>query len=237
MEAGTMTRSALVFLLAPAVALAAARPAAAQTTPPTPPPPQQPRAAAPAAVPPAVPPASQPPPAGGDGRDMSHIGGVPVRVGDHHEYYYGFRRTNLSTNPIGWILGIYGVSLSYGLSSHFALRGDVNYFNPVGDDGTEGYELGVGLPIYFRRTYSGPFLEPGAIVRRFTDSGLDEEGDDDNITMGPQVLAGWHWIWDSGLNLALAFGLGRNWSERDTDSDYDDEEVFVNGYLRFGYAF
>jgi hypothetical protein len=177
-----------------------------------------------------VPYASQPPPAGGDGDDVSHIQGTPVPVGDHNQYYYRFRRTNISTNPVGWMLGIYGLSLSYGLSNHLALRGDVNYFSYVGDDST-GFEVGAGLPIYFRRTYSGVFLEPGFILREF------DETYGDNTTFGPQVLAGWHWMWDSGLNLAIAFGVGRNWSQRDTESDYDDEEPFVNGYLRFGYAF
>ena len=196
----------------------------------------QPSATPPAPVQPApAPPASQPPPAGGDGSDLSHIHGQPIPVGDHNQYYYRFRRTNLSTNPLGWIFGIYGGSLSYGISDHLAVRGDVNYFDPVGDDDIKGFELGVGLPIYFRRTYSGLFLEPGAIVRTFSDSGVD--GGDDNSTFGPQVLVGWHWMWDSGLNFAIAFGAGRNFSRKDTESDYDDEEVFPNGYLRFGYAF
>jgi hypothetical protein len=165
---------------------------------------------------------------------MSHIGGTPVPVGDHNQYYYRFRRINLSTNPLGWIVGIYGVSASYGISNHLALRADGNYFNFVGDGDETGYELGVGLPIYFRRTYSGVFLEPGVIVRRFN---ATDDFDDENETIGPQVLVGWHWMWDSGLNFALAFGVGRNWSKEDTESDYDDEEVFPNGYLRFGYAF
>lgn len=51
------------------------------------------------------------------------------------------------------------------------------------------------------------------------------------------MLVGWHWMWDRGLNLAVAAGVGRNWPRQDTESDYDDEAPFVNGYLRFGYAF
>jgi len=229
-----MTQTARPCLLAAAIVLLAASSAGAQpsATPPAPaptPPPPTP------VQPAAVPAASQPPPAGGDGSDLSHIHGTPIAVGDHNQFYYRYRRTNLSTNPLGWIFGIYGASLSYGISDHFAVRGDVNYFDPVGDDSIKGYELGVGLPIYFRRTYSGLFLEPGAIVRRFTDSSGDSS--DDNTTVGPQILVGWHWMWDSGLNFAIAVGAGRNWSKHDTENDYDDEEVFPNGYLRFGYAF
>lgn len=173
-------------------------------------------------------PASQPPPSGSDGSDLSHINGQVVKVGEHNEYYYSYRRTNLSTNPLGWIFGIYGASVSYGISQNVAIRGDVNYFAPADTD-VRGSELGVGLPVYLRRTYQGPFLEPGFIVRTFGDGDGDTES-----TVGPQVLVGWHWSWDSGLNLAMAFGAGRNWS---TDDDDYDEDIFPNGYLRFGYAF
>ena len=187
------------------------------------------------AVPPPTPivngqpvPASEPPPPGSDGTDVSHINGQLVKVGEHNEYYYTFRRTNLSANPLGWIFGIYGASVSYGFSQNVAIRGDVNYFAaPEGD--VRGSEFGVGLPIYLRRTYQGPFLEPGFIVRTFQNK-YDDEVDSE---VGPQVLVGWHWMWDSGLNLSMAFGAGRNWS---TDEEYESK-IFPNGYLRFGYAF
>jgi hypothetical protein len=187
------------------------------------------------AVPPPTPivtgqpvPASEPPPPGSDGTDVSHINGQLVKVGEHNEYYYTFRRTNLSANPLGWVLGIYGASVSYGFSQNVAIRGDVNFFAPPDTD-VRGMELGVGLPIYLRRTYQGPFLEPGFIARSFRDGG----GDDVYSQVGPQVLVGWHWSWDSGLNFAIAGGLGRNWSN---DEEYE-EDIFPNGYMRFGYAF
>ena len=206
--------------------VAHAQPSAA---PPPPPPPVY-------AVPPPTPiptaqpvPASEPPPPGSDGSDVSHINGQLVKVGEHNEYYYTFRRTNLSANPIGWVLGIYGASVSYGFSQNVAIRGDVNFFAPTESD-ARGTEIGVGLPIYLRRTYQGPFLEPGFIVRSITDG----DGDDIDSTLGPQVLLGWHWSWDRGLNLAIAGGIGRNWS---TDENEYEPEVFPNGYMRFGYAF
>jgi hypothetical protein len=164
--------------------------------------------------------------------DVSQINGQLVPVGEHNEYLYNFKRWNVSTNPLGWVLGSYGVSVSYGVHENFALRGDVNYFSPVGTD-VKGFELGAGVPIYFRRTYQGAFLEPGIIVRQFSESGGYS-----STTFGPQVLVGWHWTWDSGLNIAAAVGVGRDWSSRsDGDSYYDKEQIFANGYLRFGYNF
>jgi hypothetical protein len=170
-----------------------------------------------------------PPPA----PDVSQLNGQLVKVGERNEYELSFPRWNVSTNPIGWILGAYGLSVSYGPHPNFALRADVNYFHPVDTD-MQGYELGVGAPIYFRRTYQGVFLEPGLIVRHFEDKNVDSYS---STVFGPQVLVGWHWMWDSGLNVAIAAGAGRNWSTHSGDGYYDNESVFFNGYLRFGYAF
>ena len=172
-----------------------------------------------------------------DWNDVSHINGQLVKVGETNDYKKAFKRTNISTNPIGFIYGSYGVSASYGLNDHVAIRGDVNYLSGYLDEGTTGVEIGVGAPIYFRRTYQGAFLEPGFISRRMD---VPDYCDFDCTTMttrtiatfGPQMLVGWHWTWDSGLNVAIAGGVGRNWASQDS---YD--KIFPNGYLRFGYAF
>ena len=164
-------------------------------------------------------------------KDVNHINGQLVKVGETNDYVKDYRRTNVSTNPIGWIVGSYGVSVSHGINNHVALRGDINYLSGFLDEGSTGFEIGVGAPIYLRRTYQGAFLEPGFISRRFTSDDWDG-GRSTSSTMGPQMLVGWHWTWDSGFNVALAGGIGRNWS---SDAEYD--KVFPNGYLRFGYAF
>lgn len=171
--------------------------------------------------------------------DVSEINGHPIPVGDHNQYYYTFKRRNISANPLGWIVGIYGVSGSYALNDNLVLRGDVTYYNIVDDD-TTGYELSVGLPIYFRRAYSGAFLEPGLMVRSMTDHYDDgyhgSSSSDTETTFGPQMLFGWHWTWDSGLNVAAAAGVGRDLADDNSEYDYD-EEVFFNGYFRVGYQF
>jgi hypothetical protein len=171
------------------------------------------------------PPPPAPPPSA-----ISQINGVPVKVGERNEYVYTFKPWNVSANPIGWIMGIYGVSLSYGFHPNAALHADVTYYNMVDSD-LEALEISAGVPLYFRRTYQGLFLEPGLMVR----SPRGDEITSDKV-FGPQVLVGWHWTWDSGFNVAVASGFGRNLAEN-ADGGEGDGELFFNGYLRFGYSF
>lgn len=182
----------------------------------------------------------------GPARGTSSVDGHLVPVGDLHRYSYDQRRFLVSTNPLGWISGSFGASVSYGVHSNVAARLDLGLFLPV-DSKVRGLEAGVAAPIYFRRLYDGVFLEPGVIVRRLTESGASAN------TYGPQVLLGWHWIWDSGLNLAVAAGIGRNFSSdikpasttgmsgtapmMPAKIELAEEKVFASGYLRFGYAF
>lgn len=162
--------------------------------------------------------------------DISTINGQLIEVGDHNRYRFSYRKWNVSTNPVGLMLGFYGASLSYAVSDHIALRGDINYYDPIESDST-GFEVGVGAPIYLRKMYSGLFLEPGVISR------TTYSADADTTTVGPQILVGYHWYWDSGFNVAAALGIGRNWNNGESVDADEDGEVFANGYLRFGYAF
>jgi hypothetical protein len=189
--------------------------------------PQQPAAAVPQAA-----------PQNEDWNNVSHINGHFVKVGERGDYLYKFKKTNIATNPIGYMFGFYGLSVSHALTSNVAIRVDANIIN---FDSTSGYEVGVSLPIYFKRTYSGPFIEPGLIARGLHDD-YDSSYDcydcgsyDDSDTMvGPEVLFGWHWMFDSGLNVAFAFGAARDLSS--DDMDYGSE-VEPAGYFRVGYAF
>jgi hypothetical protein len=47
------------------------------------------------------------------------------------------------------------------------------------------------------------------------------------------MMFGWHWTFDSGLNVAFAGGVARRLNE---DSDYGPN-VEGNAYFRVGYAF
>src|SRR6185437_17017619 len=62
--------------------------------------------------------------------DVSNINGQLVPVGEKNNYLYEFKRTNISANPVGWIMGLYGVSASYALDDHLAIRGELDYWSP-----------------------------------------------------------------------------------------------------------
>lgn len=181
-----------------------------------------------------------PPPQNYDWKELSHINGQLVPVGQKVEYLLHYKKTIISANPIGWMVGLYGVSVSHALSDNIAVRADVNYYKPVGGE-ADGYEVGIGLPIYFRRTYLGAFFEPGVILRQWNDTYYDDasarEVSANPATIGPQCLIGWHWSWDSGFNLAIAAGVGRNLNASGNDHYDGEAEIFANGYMRIGYAF
>lgn len=173
--------------------------------------------------------------------NVSHINGTLVPVGEKNQYLLEQKRKlNISTNPIGWMFGFYGVSASYALSNNIAIRGDVNVFSL---DGTKGYEYGISLPIYFKRTYQGPFLEPGIIARGFSNTydsscyDCSSYDSNDDSMVGPEILFGWHWSFDSGLNVAAAFGAARNMNAKMDQYGSTTDEVTPAGYFRIGYAF
>lgn len=136
------------------------------------------------------------------------------------------RRIFLSCNPIGPLFGFYSGSLSFAVSERVALRGDVSVFSYSRPEDSERYtEVGLGVPIYLVRAHQGPFLEPGFISRDWMKRG---------VTFGPQLLAGWHWSLSWGLSASAAIGGGYDVSEEDHEIE---DDAFLNGYARIGYAF
>ncbi|MCX5746108.1 MAG: hypothetical protein NT062_26825 [Proteobacteria bacterium] len=171
--------------------------------------------------------------------NVSNINGQIVPVGERSAYLFSQKKVNLSTNPIGWLMGFYGVSASYALSNNVAVRADVNAYSL---DNTQGYEYGISLPIYLKRTYSGPFVEPGLAARGFSNSSdascygcvSGSTSSMTDVTYGPEVMVGWHSTFDSGLNIAAAVGAIRNVNP--DRGEYQDQ-VEPTGYFRVGYAF
>jgi hypothetical protein len=174
--------------------------------------------------------------------DVCHINGQLVPCGESNTYVKKVRKTNISTNPIGLLLGDYTIAVSEAISNHVAIRGELDYLSPIDSEYT-ATELDISAPIYLRRTYQGAFVEPGVVIRH-SDDGYCSDGaysstsgcTDSHKTVGPEMLLGWHWTWDSGLNVAIAGGVGRNLTAS-SDEYSSDDKVFANGYLKVGYAF
>jgi hypothetical protein len=182
------------------------------------------------------------PPANGapqneDWNNVSHINGTPIKVGERGDYLYKFRKNNISANPFGVFFGYYDIAVSHALGQNLAASVAISGWSM--DEGyTQGYQISATLPLYFRRTYSGPFLEGGLLIRTDTDNeyyaydaGYSSDYMEYSDTwVGPQLLFGWHWTFDSGLNIAMAFGVAKPMSSNSDETD-------ANGYFRVGYAF
>ncbi len=163
--------------------------------------------------------------------DVSTLNGELVKVGEQNQYRYSYKKFNISTNPVGIIIGSYGISASYSLGANIAVKVDLNYLDYLQDDYV-GLEYGITAPIYFTKVYTGYFIEPGFNIQSVK---IDNES---NTVYGPIVYLGKHWMWDSGLNIAAALGVGRNFGAEIAGDDNDDvNKLFGSAYLRFGYAF
>lgn len=185
-------------------------------------------------------PAAVPATAGGapqneDWSRVSHINGVPVKVGERQDYLYATKKFNLSANPFGFFFGYYDIAGSMALGQNLAATVAISSWSFGEWD--SGYQLSATLPLYFRKTFSGPFLEGGLLIRSSTseDYGYAYDCIDCSMTTtdswaGPQLLFGWHWTFDSGLNVAFAAGLAKQMGNQDADTD-------GNAYFRVGYAF
>jgi hypothetical protein len=170
--------------------------------------------------------------------NVSHINGVPVKVGERQDYLFKPKKYNLSANPFGFFFGYYDIAASMALGSNLGATVAVTGWDL--SDYEQGMQLSATLPLYFRKTFSGPFLEAGLLVRTTDEedyyyadcydcSSYDYQ-ESSSTWVGPQLMFGWHWTFDSGLNTSFAFGVAKRMdgSEHDTDA---------NGYFRVGYAF
>lgn len=167
-----------------------------------------------------------------DWSNVSHINGQIVKVGERSEYLINYKKTNISSNPIGWMFGFYGLSVSHALSQNIAIRADGNLFDI---DNDKGWEVGLTVPIYFKRVYQGPFLEGGLMMRQLHEQDCDWDSGtcmEASPNVGPQVMFGWHWSFDSGANVAMAFGAFRPMNDGKTKDDVEPA-----GYFRIGYAY
>jgi hypothetical protein len=205
-----------------------------------------PQSAAPGAIAETTPvPAPNAPPQNEDWNNVSHINGTPVKVGERGDYLYRFRKTQVSVDPIALMFGVFDADLAHALSNNVAIDGSVMAWSTDHGD-SSGYQVTASIPIYLRRTFSGPFIEPGLIIRESSHNYYDSycangdygcsSGDNTHRWAGPEMLLGWQATFDSGLTMKAAFGVARHMASNQMN-DYSDDEADVNGYFRVGYAF
>jgi hypothetical protein len=155
------------------------------------------------------------------------------------------RKVNLSVDPFAPFFGLFDGAGAYAVSPHAAVAGSIGYFS-MGSPGWgwNAFQVAGSVPLYLQRTFSGPFAEPGVIYRsvdrRAIDSGSNYGYHE--TWVGPQLLLGWHWNFDSGLNIALAAGVAQHWggthrNAMGMESPVSSDDPDFNGYLRAGYNF
>jgi hypothetical protein len=177
-----------------------------------------------------------------DWNNVSHINGSVVPVGERNRYLYSFKKTEITVNPFSAFFGYYDAGAAHAVSQNVAIAGSITGWSYSHSEHT-GYQLTASVPIYFRRTFSGPFLEPGLIIREAsTDYGSScystdpycMSNPDTHRWIGPEMLFGWQSTFDSGLTVQWAFGVAKHMA---TNWDSSSDGTDVNGYFRVGYAF
>jgi hypothetical protein len=172
--------------------------------------------------------------------NVNHINGTPVKVGERNDYLIAFKKTNISANPFGLFWGYFDADVAHALTQNIALSGSLAYYNHSDETMVQAT---VSAPIYFRRTFSGPFLEPGLIYRSssYNDSYAAAcagcmDTSNQHSWFGPELLFGWHWNFDSGLNISWAVGVAAHATDTNSDGSSNHDPDF-NGYFRVGYNF
>lgn len=160
-----------------------------------------------------------------DEKNVSKVAGQIVPDGDRHQYYLDHKTWNVSTNPFGLLYGSYSATGAYAFHKNFAVQLDLNYYDALSSSDAVT-EMSLSVPIYFRKVYNGFFVDPGIVYKSTRDDGKTK-----NIS-GPQVMLGYTWMWDSGLNVTAAAGIHRN-----LQAKHDDQKIYGNASLRLGYAF
>lgn len=126
--------------------------------------------------------------------ELSKVDGQIVPVGTKNDYEYKYRKINIGSNLFQLPSDIVSLSGSYAFHQNLAVRvgGKLDYSDGGKYQRRSNNSLFAGLPIYFRKVYTGVFVEPG----------YDSHA-------GIYVAGGYHWMWDSGFNIYAGIGTAR----------------------------
>lgn len=171
-----------------------------------------------------------------DDDKYSNIEGQVVPVGEKNRYEYDYPKWNIYTNPFSWFWGQMSLGASRAIHQNFTINGSAGFlYGYWGEPNVYGGLFDLSATAWFRKVFSGFYLEPGVALVFATQGGT---ADVSATVGGPQLIAGWGWIWDSGFNINLGLGLGYYWGKGDNfqNTSYLDG-IFPTGKLAFGYAF
>ena len=148
---------------------------------------------------------------------------------------------SVTLDPGGLALGYLEGELSARVTRHVAASLSAAHWD-VMNHGNVGEQLVVSAPIFLRETFSGPYVEPGVILR--------SAGSHDDYTctnggagcgspydqwVGPELLAGWSWSLGV-LRIAIAAGPAIHVQDNyHTSSDHPGKLDF-NAYFHVGVA-
>jgi hypothetical protein len=169
---------------------------------------------------------------GDEGETYSKIDGQLVPVGEKNKYEYRYQKHLVSTNPLTWFFGTFGLGYTYAFHKHFAAHVEAGFFH-IWKTELYGAEFTASVPIYFKKMHDGFYLEPGAYLLAVDAYGTSV------VAGGPQLLLGWSWIWDSGFNVNLGFGMSYTFADFQGEDDWWSGAVdgpWPRGRLAFGYA-
>jgi hypothetical protein len=130
--------------------------------------------------------------------ELSRLDGQLVKVGDKNSYEYAYKKFNVGINPFSPIHDELSISGSVALNPNIAARvsAAVNFGDKARSTlsslGRRDATGAIGVPVYFSKVYSGFFFEPGYDTSAQVYSTL-----------------GYHWMWDSGFNIASSIGVSR----------------------------
>ncbi len=166
-------------------------------------------------------------------------------------------RLAVATDPIGLFAGRYALSTTYAVSSHVALRADMQITDvSTTPSSSEHWRAAFGVPVFLDRALHGPYVEPGlALAERLVSyaaiGGLGSLGGTTGTeglggygarlytpipqyeqSIEPQVYVGWQWTFASGLTRAAAVGVAKHFA---TDGTLASIAVPLS-YLRVGFA-
>lgn len=114
------------------------------------------------------------------------------------------RSTNISVNPLGFLIGAANVSAQFKVSERFSIGPSASFYRySVDESKATGYGLGLDAVFYLSGTafndswFLGPFLG----YANASNGGLSASG------VGVGATIGYWWFWDSGFNLSLGIGI------------------------------